>query len=80
PSSCRNRRRERLAPFERRSQFARISERLLAIEEQRVEIDRRNMQLLEAYTSRSQERDSALAQALLAIGDGLKLLADAVKK
>ncbi|XP_069364174.1 uncharacterized protein [Maniola hyperantus] len=76
----RQRRQTVAPPTQRLSQFSRMTERFLAIEEQRIEVDRRNSLLFEAIVNHARERDTATSQALQAIGEGLKLLAENLKK
>ncbi|CAK1597964.1 unnamed protein product [Parnassius mnemosyne] len=65
-----NRRSRASPPSQRRSQFTSFSERFLAIEEQKLEINRRNSELLEMLVN----------QTVQSIGEGLKLLQETLKK
>ncbi|XP_059045647.1 protein ovarian tumor locus-like [Achroia grisella] len=77
-------RRRRLLPLpsQRRSQFLNITHRFLRVEEQRLELDRRIVTVMEDMSSvmrellqRDRDRNHHIGQGLLAIGEGLKLLA-----
>ncbi|XP_052754387.1 uncharacterized protein LOC128201433 [Galleria mellonella] len=85
------RRRRRLIPAsppsQRRSQLTSLTDRFLRVEEQRLELDSRSVAVLEnmarlmrEFLQRDQDTCHEVSQGLLAVGEGLKLLAEALKK
>ncbi|XP_037297995.1 uncharacterized protein LOC119190340 [Manduca sexta] len=66
----------RSPPSQRRSQFVSISEIFLRIEEQRVDLERRIVAVLESHI----ETGRLMAQANLALGEGLKAVAEILNK
>ncbi|XP_053622711.1 uncharacterized protein LOC128682163 [Plodia interpunctella] len=58
------------------STFLLVADKLCQIEQQRLDLDRRMLEVLE----RNSERDVVLAEAVKAMGEGLKAIAEAITK
>ncbi|CAG4993611.1 unnamed protein product [Colias eurytheme] len=75
------RQRRRSPPSQRRqSQLTTFTERFLSLEEQRIEIDRRYCELQDVMVNSQRETNRMTAEGLIAVGEGLKLLAENLKK